>query len=483
MRTFPPFLLTACLLLAMAGGLPAQDRIPWVTDLRVARQAAEQQQRLVLLHFWSDTCGPCQQLERGVFNQPEFIRVASSGFVPVKINTRESPELAEFYQVTGIPTDVIVDPSGREVFRGTSPKDANAYIAMLDSVRAHHNLGQRVPAGAFASTPRAASQPWEPTGPATAGRDSLPPVPTTSPSTPGNRTEVATRAAANATQPASVENPHSNPLFREQPQQPSAYTPRYGAAAESANPSAGATLAAERPWSAAPPISAPASAPSTDPPAGLSDRLSTTLPALGPTRSGAGLAGSYGASPAGHAALGVEGASNQLPPWNSNPVSGRPADSLPGNPLAGGSLATDPRLAGRAPQPNLPPAAAAAGQPPLALDGFCPVTLVDQSKWAKGDARWGALHRGRVYLFTTQQAQQQFLAQPDRFSPILAGHDAVRFAETGQLVEGRREHGVYYRDRILLFADEDALQRFGMRPDFYVTAAEQASLARAAATP
>ena len=164
MHTFQPFVLTACLILALASGLQAQDRIPWVTDLRVARQAAEQQQRLVLLHFWSESCAPCQRLERGVFNQPEFIRVATTGFVPVKINTQASPELASYYKVTAYPTDVIVDPSGKEVFRGPSPQDANAYIAMLDSVRAHHNVGQSVPEGAFATTPSPASLPWQAPG-------------------------------------------------------------------------------------------------------------------------------------------------------------------------------------------------------------------------------------------------------------------------------------------------------------------------------
>ena len=169
-------------------------------------------------------------------------------------------------------------------------------------------------------------------------------------------------------------------------------------------------------------------------------------------------------------------------PWNNPAPYGRGAENPVANQTMSGNPAMAPRMAGRAPQPNLPPAAAPS-QPPIAMDGFCPVTLVEQSKWNKGDARWGAFHRGRVYLFSSQQAQQQFLAQPDRFSPILAGHDAVRFAETGQLVEGKREHGVYYRERILLFADEDALQRFGTRPDYYVSAAEQASIARTAGAP
>jgi hypothetical protein len=78
-------------------------------------------------------------------------------------------------------------------------------------------------------------------------------------------------------------------------------------------------------------------------------------------------------------------------------------------------------------------------------------------------------------LFTTPSEQSQFLSEPDRYSPVLSGYDTVHFADAGQLVEGSREHGVFYRDRIYLFADETSLQRFGTRPDYYIAAAEQAN--------
>jgi YHS domain-containing protein len=137
--------------------------------------------------------------------------------------------------------------------------------------------------------------------------------------------------------------------------------------------------------------------------------------------------------------------------------------------------------------PTTPPAnasAAFAGSPqatppsphatPFALDGHCPVTLVEREQWQKADPQWGAEHRGRIYLFANQAAQQQFLANPDRYSPVLSGYDLVRYAETGQLVPGRRQHGVSFEDRVYLFADEAALQRFWQSPQRYASAAYQA---------
>ncbi len=110
------------------------------------------------------------------------------------------------------------------------------------------------------------------------------------------------------------------------------------------------------------------------------------------------------------------------------------------------------------------------------MDGFCPVTLIEQTRWQQGDTRWGAVHQGKTYLFTSQQSQQKFMASPDRFAPILSGYDPVRYAERRQLVEGRREHGVFFANRIFLFADEEALTRFSRNTEFYMVAIRQASV-------
>jgi YHS domain-containing protein len=104
---------------------------------------------------------------------------------------------------------------------------------------------------------------------------------------------------------------------------------------------------------------------------------------------------------------------------------------------------------------------------PLALDGYCPVTLAEQEKWEKGDVRWGVEHRGRLYLFQSPQYQQQFLADPDRFSPVLSGYDPTRYIDFGEMVPGRRRHGMWFRGKIYLFTDESSLDRFSQNPEYY----------------
>ena len=108
------------------------------------------------------------------------------------------------------------------------------------------------------------------------------------------------------------------------------------------------------------------------------------------------------------------------------------------------------------------------------MDGCCPVTLIDENRWAKGDKRWGARHRGSLYLFQSAAAQQKFLASPDQYSPALAGFDPVVFVERGQYSAGMRAHGIRYQDQIYLFESEQSLSRFAESPVRYAELVRQA---------
>jgi YHS domain-containing protein/thiol-disulfide isomerase/thioredoxin len=139
-----------------------------------------------------------------------------------------------------------------------------------------------------------------------------------------------------------------------------------------------------------------------------------------------------------------------LPPQSSPPQTNPPRNSLPpSNPPQGNML---------------PPPA---GSPPWGLDGYCPVALCEKHTWVRGDRRWGAVHRGRTYLFAGPDEQRRFLANPDGYAPVVSGNDVVLAAEQGQIVPGMRQHGVFYQGRVYLFSSEATLQKFSLNPAAY----------------
>lgn len=129
---------------------------------------------------------------------------------------------------------------------------------------------------------------------------------------------------------------------------------------------------------------------------------------------------------------------------------------------------------GVAPPGMTGPAAAAPAQQPLGLDGYCAVTLCEKHQWVAGNREWGVEYRGRIYLFATPEAKQKFWDNPDRYAPVASGVDPVLAIEQGRDVPGQRAHGVFFENRIYLFADEASLDKFRQAPDRYAAEIVQA---------
>jgi protein disulfide-isomerase len=126
------------------------------------------------------------------------------------------------------------------------------------------------------------------------------------------------------------------------------------------------------------------------------------------------------------------------------------------------------------PQAVADPRALAPNAVPIGFDGYCPVSMRTQWKWVPGDPRYGIVHRGRTYLMAGPAEQQQFWADPDRYSPALSGMDPVLAIDHGQQVPGKREHSIDYQNLFYMFASEATLQQFTSTPERYAVAVRQA---------
>lgn len=108
-----------------------------------------------------------------------------------------------------------------------------------------------------------------------------------------------------------------------------------------------------------------------------------------------------------------------------------------------------------------------AGNTPLALDGFCPVTLVHSQRWQFGDPRCQTVHEGHRYLFASTAEKDLFLSEPRPYVPVCGGNDVVKLVNENLSSPGERQHGLSYNRRIYLFDSEDTLQKFERNPRKY----------------
>jgi YHS domain-containing protein len=84
------------------------------------------------------------------------------------------------------------------------------------------------------------------------------------------------------------------------------------------------------------------------------------------------------------------------------------------------------------------------------------------------------VHLGKTYWCAGASEQQQFLADPHRYSPALSGMDPVLAIDHRQQVPGKREHSIDYDTMFYMFASEATLQQFAANPERYATSVRQA---------
>ena len=109
-------------------------------------------------------------------------------------------------------------------------------------------------------------------------------------------------------------------------------------------------------------------------------------------------------------------------------------------------------------------------QAPLALEGYCPVSIVAMKKWVKGDPAYQVAYDGRSYLFANEQGKTMFQADPAKYVPALGGDCAVALVKMGKRVPGNIRHASFHDGRLFLFWSADGHRMFQAEPAAYADA-------------
>jgi protein disulfide-isomerase len=471
-------------LLVLAGPLSAraEDGVTWAAGVEAARQQAAETNRLVLLHFWAPWCPPCRNLEKNVFNKPQVAKAMARDFVPVKLDVDDHKQLAQALQVGPIPCDVVITPQGEFVHKTISPSSVEKYIARLHEMAAV--AGRTTSAQALWAANQSPSGPAP--GPAPApvhppyGQQLIDGRPNAVEPSPAARPAAGAEQPGSAftSRPPSPAVPNTGPKWYErlgsgQPAEPPRAAGQHQGPTDVAGPRETPKAAEPAPSVAAPGTSGPSVAgPSVGDPGASVPGVSAPGVAGPPSIGRDSTPGPrVGAAPWSSGALGANVGAKigvSAPEEGGSAVVSSEDDSPP--------AASPPGIAG---QPELPP-----GNPPLGFDGYCVVSMQDEGKWVHGDVRYGVIHRGRTYLFVSEQYKQKFYKEPDKYAPILAGNDPVLMVETGNQVPGSRKLGAYFIDRddagrpvfrcLCLFASEESLTRFETKSEVYMDRLRQA---------
>ncbi len=99
----------------------------------IATPSAEATGEPTLLDFHASWCGPCRQMRSAVE------QLIQKGYQVKSIDIDHSPELAERYRVTQVPTFIVVDPSGKPLARTLGPQPAARLAKLYLSIKSRIN--------------------------------------------------------------------------------------------------------------------------------------------------------------------------------------------------------------------------------------------------------------------------------------------------------------------------------------------------------
>ncbi len=374
------------------------DPINWRNNLDAAKIEAAESGKLLLLHFYTASCGPCKKLERDVFSQPQIAAAMENNYIPVKLNADKSSAIASAYQISRVPTEVILSPQGNIVQKLSCPLEPNAYGAQLVNV-AQHYRGNAANRTVSAQTP---------VNSAYAG---LKITPSARPQSVATIRPVSTAPV----QPVVTQNPYAvsarpaaprvaaAPVVQQRPAgpalpanaMPNSYRDRYAA------------VAAPAPVATAqqPPITP---TPNT-PPVVTATTAATTAPAAQQVAA-APVASSAVAwppeLPAGTPKLAFDGYC---------PVSLQQAQKWVRGDKTFGAIHRDRTylFAGEAQRQKF--LASPDAYSPV-FSGNDPVKMLDENQQVAGTRKFGCAYRGAFYLFSSKESMARFAKQPDRYS-------------------------------------------------------------------
>jgi YHS domain-containing protein len=115
---------------------------------------------------------------------------------------------------------------------------------------------------------------------------------------------------------------------------------------------------------------------------------------------------------------------------------------------------------------------------PLALEGFCPVTLCTEERWVAGNPAYCTMYQGHIFRFASIETLTTFTRNPANYIPVAMGEDIVLMVDRNKRVNGNRKFGAWFQGRVFLFASQETLNVFAERPDYYTEIALKYEVAR-----
>jgi thioredoxin-related protein len=119
-------------------------KIQWHQDLQKALAQARKQNKLLFVHFYTESCPFCQKMQQKTFPHVK-VRRELQHFVAAKINLSQNQDLTQRFEVKGVPDNRVYAPKEESlVMHLAGFSEAESFSSHLQKTRHHYAAGQQL---------------------------------------------------------------------------------------------------------------------------------------------------------------------------------------------------------------------------------------------------------------------------------------------------------------------------------------------------
>ncbi len=97
---------------------------------------------------------------------------------------------------------------------------------------------------------------------------------------------------------------------------------------------------------------------------------------------------------------------------------------------------------------------------PVALEGYSLVDLIKSDKWTPGKPEFAVVFEGRTYYCSDASQRDEFMSDPERFTPVCRGFDPMLKLQQNRNVDGKVDYCLVYGKRLYVFSSPDTMKQF-----------------------
>lgn len=111
------------------------EEIIWESKLGIAIERARKGNKLVLAAFFSQDCGPCNNMKKHTLSTERVIEYINHYFIPIKYESGTDSEQFLRFDISAMPTMIVLDADGNELYRKIGYFQPSVFIENLDEAR------------------------------------------------------------------------------------------------------------------------------------------------------------------------------------------------------------------------------------------------------------------------------------------------------------------------------------------------------------